>query len=375
MQYLSRMQEFWKPFLGLFLVAAASSCSTDVELNAPYNRTPVIFGLLDAAQDTQWVRINHTWLGDGNQYDAALVADSSEYAPSQVNARVEQLNGDEILATFTLKDTTLENKEEGIFFAPEHQAWYFTSPAGLNLNSEYRLVVELDDGDVAEAKTDMIEAIAGNITQPPPGVSNFKYGFANIGPSFTSYPPLTFKWSSAPGARRYDATMEVTIVERIWSDLAHTVLAQEEVKVIPWYIGSITTDDLDGGEPMQLELETEQFYRLMDSRLEADPYITRVLGLWDEDDQIARAFDFVLTIANDELSTYLDISAPVTGIIQERPTYTNVIGGLGLFASRGQQGVYGIGYTTDSVEELINGALTSDLNFCSANPFSDYYCD
>lgn len=369
------MQGMLKAVSGAVLVVALGACSTEVELNAPHDRTPVVFGLLDAAQDTQWVRINHTWLGDGNQYDAALVADSSEYAPEDVVAYVEQWSGGQVAQTFSLQDTTLQNKEPGLFFAPEHQAWFFPTPSGLDLDATYRFVLELADGDEAEAETDMIAAIAGNITQPPPGVSNFKYSFANIGPSFTNYPILTFKWSSAPGARRYDASMRVHVVERMWEDLAHTVLAEERERVIEWYIGSVTTDDIEGGESMQLELEAEQFYRLMAAQLEEDAYMTRVLGTWDETDQIARAFDFVLTIANDELATYLDITAPVTGIIQERPSYTNVVGGLGLFASRGQQGVFGIGYTTDSVEELINGELTSGLNFCSANPFSDYYCD
>lgn len=365
----------FKPLVWGSFVLALGACSTEVELNAPYDRTPVVFGLLDAKQDTQWVRINRTWLGNGNQYDAALVADSSEYDPAQVEARVERWKAGQIQATYTLQDTTLDNKEPGAFFAPEHQAWFFPSPNGLDLESTYRFVMEVSDGDQAEAETDMIAAIAGNITQPPPGVSNFKYSFANIGPALTTYPILTFKWSSAPGARRYDASMRVHVVERMWQDEAHTVLAQEQEKVIEWYIGSVTTNDLEGGESMQLELEAEQFYRLMNAQLEADPFMTRVLGTWDPEDQIARAFDFVLTIANDELATYLDITAPVTGIIQERPSYTNVSGGLGLFASRAQQGVFGIGYTTDSVEELINGELTSALNFCSANPFSDYYCD
>lgn len=365
----------WKPGLGVAAMVLWAACSTDINLNAPHVRTPVVFGLLDAAQDTQWVRINHTWLGDGNQYDAALIADSSEYPADEVDARIEQLVNGQVVATYPLQDTLLDNKDEGLFFGPEHQAWFVPTPSGLDVDSDYRLVLNLADGHVAEAETDMIEAITGNINQPPPGVSNFKYSLANIGPSLTTYPILTFKWSSAPGARRYDASLRVHVVERVWSDLAHTQLVREQEEVIEWYIGSVTTDEVEGGESMQLELDSEQFYRLMSSRLAVDPYITRVLGTWDEVDQIARAFDFVLTIANDELATYLDITSPVTGIIQERPSYTNVTGGLGLFASRGQQGVFGIGYTTDSVEELINGELTFGLNFCSANPFSAYYCE
>ena len=119
----------------------------------------------------------------------------------------------------------------------------------------------------------------------------------------------------------------------------------------------------------------EQFFSFLANKLEADTRITRVLGAWDEEDQLARALDFNLSIANEALRTYLDVNDPVTGVIQERPEYTNIIGGLGLWAARDQQAVKGIGYTTDTMEELQNNPATAALNFCSPNPFSDYYCD
>ncbi len=84
--------------------------------------------------------------------------------------------------------------------------------------------------------------------------------------------------------------------------------------------------------------------------------------------QIARAFDFILTIANEELATYLEINSPVTGVIQERPEYTNINGGLGLLASRASQGVYGVGYTTSTIEQLIEGDATRSVKFLHAKP-------
>ena len=63
------------------------------------------------------------------------------------------------------------------------------------------------------------------------------------------------------------------------------------------------------------------------------------------------------------------------GLIEFDASYTNINGGLGLFAARATQGVYGIGYTTASVQHLIEGDETAALNFCTPNPFSDFYCD
>ena len=350
-------------------------CSTDIDLTAPYERTPVVFSLLEAAQDTQWVRINRTWLGDGNQFDAAMVQDSSEYDRDDLIVAMDERSGEQVLRTWQLQDTVIENKStDGIFYGPNHQMWFFVPEGGLDSEAEYDFSMDIADGTHAEASTNMIATQAGNITQPPPGVVNFKFGFASIGFQ-TTYPDITFKWSSTEGASQYDISMRIHVTERIWADLEHTQLVDELDRIIEWPMGSLRTDTDEGGEVLQKEVNGERFFTTLSTQLVEDPYITRVLGSWDENVQIARAFDFILTIANEELATYLEINSPVTGVIQERPEYTNINGGLGLFASRASQGVYGVGYTTSTIEQLMEGDATAALNFCTPNPFSDFFCD
>ena len=75
----------------------------------------MVFGLLDAQVDTQWVRINRTWLGEGDQ-TVFVIPDSSEYDNSRLSAQfVEVVNGVDN-RVFQLVDTMLDNKEEdGVF--------------------------------------------------------------------------------------------------------------------------------------------------------------------------------------------------------------------------------------------------------------------
>ncbi|MBN31770.1 MAG: hypothetical protein CL845_07260 [Crocinitomicaceae bacterium] len=367
--------KFWA-WTAVVCTTVSLGCSTDVELNAPYNRTPVVFSLLDAAQDTQWVRINRTWLGDGNQFDAALIADSSEYPADELTVRINERVGSVMETEWALIDTVIENKsDDGIFYAPEHQMWYFVPQDGLNTDAEYDLTIGIaSETEEVSSTTNMIAEQIGNITQPPPGVNSFKLGFAS--PGFTTtYPDITFKWSSTAGASRYDIAVLIHVVERIWNDLEHTDLLEERERIVEWNLGSKSTEDDGGGEPLQKEVSGQRFFTTLATQLEVSPYITRVLGTWDEEVQIARALDFVLTVANDELSTYLEVNAPVSGVIQERPEYTNINGGIGLFAARATQGVYGIGYTTASIAHLKEDSVYAPLNFCTPNPFSDFYCD
>jgi hypothetical protein len=204
-------------------------------------------------------------------------------------------------------------------------------------------------------------------------VPNFKLGFANIGFA-TTYPDVSFKWSSTSGGFRYEPQLVVHYTEHLWADDAHTQLVSTTEKSLSWALGAVDANSEAGGQLLTKSINGERFFSTLASQLEAHPRITRELGVWDDQVQIARAFDFVLSVANEELAIYLDINAPVTGIIQERPEYTNLVGGLGLFAARSSQGVYGIGYSTDTMEELAEGDLTAALQFCTPNPFSDYAC-
>ena len=367
--------------LACLTMFSLSRCTTKVDLNAPYASVPIVFGLLDAELDTQWVRINRTWLGEGDQNIYALIQDSSEYENSRLQARFLEVypNGQPIdeYVYYQLKDTILENKEEnGAFFAPEYKAYYaLTSGSNsLSTDNEYKLELVIDDTVDVVSQTNLIASVVGNITQPPMGVPNIKMGFASVGNSSVTYPDYTFKWTSTEGAARYDAVLNIHYIEHYWADDNHTVLDSSKAKVMEIPVGNTIPNTDDGGQIMSKIFTGSTFYSNMATRLEANPRITRELGVWDEEAQIARAFDFVLMVANEDLKIFLEINSPVTNIVQERPEYSNVNGGIGLWGARTSQGVFGLGYTTDTIEHLQEGDETAALNFCTPNPFSDYSC-
>ena len=366
----------------VFLIAAIftlglTRCTTDVDLTAPYVSIPVVFGLLDAEADTQWVRINRTWLGDGDQTQIALISDSSEYETSRLSTRFVEVVNEIDTRVFELKDTLLQNKDEdGVFFAPEHQAYYAATRGSESLNPDalYRLEIVIDDSIDVKAVTNMISVSVGNIQQPPAGLNNIKLNFANVGPSQVVYPNYPFKWRSTAGASRYDAVLLVHFIEHYWADDFQTVLDSSRARTIEMPIGTVDPSSDVGNQELEKLFDGRVFFTTLSTRLDKNIRITRELGVWDADSQIARAFDFLLIVANETLAIYLDVNAPVTGIIQERPEYSNVSGGLGLWASRTTQGVFGLGYTTDTIEHLQEGDDTAELNFCTPNPFSDYTC-
>ena len=50
--------------------------------------------------------------------------------------------------------------------------------------------------------------------------------------------------------------------------------------------------------------------------------------------RIFRGLEFYFWVAAPELHTYLQLASPISGIVEERPDYSNITGGYGLMSSR-----------------------------------------
>ena len=382
----------WGVCGALVATMATFGCSTEVDLTAPYDSIPVVYGLLELQTDTQWVKINRTWLGEGNQLLAAQVADSSEYPSGSVDARIVELIpsssggivGNELPTgrEWTLRDTLVDNKEtSGIFFGPSQRVYFAeTTNESLLDDKLYRLELTLPDGKEARSRV-------GAINQPPPNLPNYKMGFAAVNPDGSAtYPNFPFKWTTSPGASLYTASLVVHFEERYYADDALTLLDSARDRTMTLSVGTREVNGLNGFQTIDEPFECQRLYGELSTRLEANPRIRRVLGSYDEDFQMERAFDFVLQVANQDLAIYLDVNETTNSIVQDRPTWTNIevtdkdgepMGGVGLWGSRSTLGVYGLGYTKQTIQHLQEGDLTAALNFCSPAPsgISDYSCE
>ena len=80
------------------------------------------------------------------------------------------------------------------------------------------------------------------------------------------------------------------------------------------------------------------------------------------------AVEIILTAGNEDLNTYMQVNEPVTGIVTERPIFTNVNNGIGIFASKYSTRVSTF-LSDGSMLEICAGQKTSGFKFCcdSAN--------
>ncbi len=363
--------------VSILSVLLLSRCSTDIDLTAPYEDVTIIFGLLDQSRDIQFIKINKAFLGDAALEDMAANRDSVEYPPGGiVSKRVEEWQGNIKTNEWELKDSLIEAINESIFYVaditnPLRKVFYFESDE-LNQDAEYRVVVEFDNKPDVVGMTQLIPNSSGSVRNPTSNLAgqqstNQRINFASTNSSINdNYPNYRFRWRAEDGARRYELLLQFRYIENVWTDASHTTLISSEEKSFDWDLGSEESDGISGDD-LEKIVNGETFFLQIAQRLEVNENITREIGVLDEGVETNHysAFNFTLTIADEDLSSYLEFNEPATSLAQERPQWTNINNGQGLFSARLQQKAVNVKLHSNSIKELATGQHTSQLNFCT----------
>ena len=340
---MTSLLRFLLPALFLF------GCSTDLEINAPYKNITIVYGLMSTkdASDVHFVKINKAFLGDGDAFVFAQVRDSNEYRNDELLARVEQLSNGQVVNTWTLNDTVITDREPGTFYSPDQTLYYFT--AVLDEASEYRIVCDVK-GEQITARTAI--------------VNNFSIQSADANPNITinlkvsnGYADWELNWSTGRYGKRYETYYRFNYGEvRGVGDT--TWVSITRLMGVNTAAGDIT-DNVN--ESMNASLVGEDFFRGIGNLVVEDPTVIK---------RVYKGIDFLFEVAGEDFHTYLTLANPTTGIVEERPDFTNVTNGYGLFSSRYSKQVIGKRLSNDSVDELVNGQYTGTLRFCSPYTFT-----
>lgn len=347
------------PFFSISLIF--SSCSTDFELNAPYETIPVVYGLLDQSKDTQFVKINRSFLGYGNNVDYAAINDCTHF--ENVVAVLEEYNEfGNLIDHDTLKELMVGNLQPGIFYEDSQKVYYLeTDNDSLKEENTYHLKVSVPDkGLNFDAETDLIKGTWLNFkfqTILYLAGSGFKVSDVDLATTEDGYLEQTLRWTTAERGKRYELMLRLHYTE-VYNDLS------EQEKYLEWNLGRQISVSSSGGEEMFKDVSGGSFFNFVETQLQnyenEDQVMKRVLGM--------DAIEIILTAGNEDLNTYMQVNEPVTGIVTERPIFTNVNNGIGIFASKYSTKVSTF-LSDGSMLEICAGQKTSGFKFCcdSAN--------
>lgn len=340
-------------FFGLAITTYFLSCKTDFEVNAPYDQIPVVYGILDPSVDTQFLKINRSFLGTGDILQYAAMQDCTLF--KNVTARIEEISNGNIQNVYNLQEMWVKNIESGIFYGDSQKVYFFVEP-NLNLSSNYKLSVKADEHEV-EATTDLI------------GLFDFSFAFKTqtfngvaLATGVNAYSEIKPRWNTGDGGKRYDVSLRFKYEEHKTSGT--------EMKQTTMLLGSETVLSTGPGQELLKEINGEVFYQFLGNR----PELKDTVGVTK---RVIKGIDFIVTVANEEFNTYMEVNEPVTGVITEKPEYTNLSNGVGLFASRYNVVLDDLKLTEFSIQELYYGKYTKDMKFCTNDPaYSSevYFC-
>lgn len=307
-------------FLSFVLGGLLSACSTEIDVNADWKETTVIYGLLGATDSAHYLRIHKSYLDPARgALEVAQIKDSLYYGPSLVVSVDEVNSTGTVVNTYTCERLDTSLLQPGTFAGPEMVLYRFYAN-NLNANNTYRLTVNTGN-NVATSETRPI-AYPGSLPSGlPPG------GFVP-----PSYPGMDWSRQThsinmrAPrNAKMFDVTVRIIYDEWNRFTVTPTDTPDLERKTIDWRAApNRQVRDVSTDETFQIRLNGRNMFSFMNAVIPVDPNVNRRL----------RGTIFIFDFADDNLNTFLQVNQPSSSIVDVRPTFTNIENGLGIFAAR-----------------------------------------
>ena len=335
----------------LFCFFAFISCETDVEVHAPWEELTVVYGLIDQSQEYQFIKINKTFLGKEDALYMAGISNSINIDPDNFTVilyqseEVEDMYSDTInnfinvsnkffklTDSLELQDTIID-KDDGLFANDKniiYTVFTNTKPTFFNTNKSFLLSIRNNKtGNHVTAVTKLIP----NLT-----ITNEIY-FEN---EINFYNP-----NNMDSLRFLSRTVS-------WNEPENGVIYQLEL-VFNYiedneYKSVLIKSPLVNNEE-STKIKGKDFFNALQNNIQTTSNIVRTIN----------DFDLRIIVGTQELKTYIEVNQPISGIVQERPQFSNINNGIGLFSARYIKEYKGITIHSETKKFIIDSL--SQLNF------------
>jgi len=311
-----------------------SSCNKDLNVNAEWKDITVVYALLDQNIDTTYIKITKAFLGPGDALQFAKIPDSSYY-PEKLEVRIDEYDGTNLVHSYPCDTVTIHNKGAGdsIFFYPDQLMYYTTGE--LNQNYLYKLYIRnKQTGKEITAQTELIHTF--RIDRPQ---------------VIASFPPGQYfevKWDPAENGKRYQLVIRFLYYEAKINDPQNIKL-----KYVDWLVFNNIKATENQTLPFDYFYPGDAFYAVVGSKIPVDNTVTRA----------AYRTLFLFSVAPDDLTTYMEVTEPSLSLVQEKPSFTNITNGIGLFSSRFINVSDSLALSSITLNELKVNVHTKDLGF------------
>lgn len=302
MKYIPRL------LLAALLLPLFTSCEVEFSPNADWKNVPVVYCLLDQDDDTSWVRVERCHLSNEGVMAYGQDPDSINYREGEISVAILAYEGDQLRDSIPFA-YTLRQRDTGTF-AGGMQPVYFAETRGrLRDNYDYFLSIRKADG------TKLASSSAVRLIQYDRSkklfsyLKNNKFGFYDI--DGTSSANCKISWDLLPHARIYQPI--IRFYYRVDEETRYVDLPCS--RVVPVYAASSASANYSRYTFLD-DLRTA----LAHDTASRKEYLKRV--------------DIYLTCCTEDLNTYMSTVGASSDLTQGRETYSNIQGGVGIFAAR-----------------------------------------
>ena len=284
------------------------ACETDFDVNSQWEETTVVYGLLDASDENtlQKIKISKAFLGEMDAYEMAQYADSINFDIDELDVMIYKWGFSEIEDSVSLN--AVPTARDGDIFNDTIVVYEFVNEnLFLQKGYEYELVVKNNkSGNLVSSRTEIVTGFDfDNIFTTKS--KSFQFGLYTN----NDFSSSTITWDdSNDNGKIYQLDL-----------IFHYTEIMDGVYTEDSLIYSLPLiDDTES----KMKIEGNSFFNFLALNLDKNQSVIRYFN----------ELDMIMTVGSEDLETYINVNKPITGIVQERPQFTNINNGIGLFSSR-----------------------------------------
>ncbi|MBL7937213.1 MAG: hypothetical protein JNM51_15500 [Bacteroidia bacterium] len=371
-----------KSYIGLVTVAivSLSSCKNDLDVLAPGEEKVSVYGILNPNESVQKIRINKVYLTSGDAISAGQDANQINYGPGELQVTLQRFNVGSNTPTLTTVGNTTRKEivltetvvvtSDGNFNANQ-RIWQTTDK--LYNSGEYRLLIKnLNSGKEFSSSNTMIDSVRSYQSKPfihnipnYPGHGQYVTtgSFPTPESGYIDYSNLVatqkIRFLSIPNAKLYNVILRFHYIDSL-------IAGGTNPGYVDFNFPTQKSPSLKGGEPMEVSFLANEFYTNIGTEMAKKPSVSV---------KNRRSFylEYIIKAGSETLNTFLQVNQPSNTIAQDKPYYTNINGGVGIFASASRSTITHDMWN-DFIDKIACHPSTNPFGFCNGSGVKTTVC-
>jgi hypothetical protein len=349
------------------------SCSTEFELAGQYVDRAVVYGLLDPIDNPSnggtghLFRVQKMFLGQASAFDMALIPDSSYFPVKALTVNLVEFDDNGGESRFPMDTITIFNKDMGDpsdedfdFFAPKQLL--YRSIHNIDPELEYGIeIIKIDQSTQdtiyrADSRTAIVDVSPFRFENPS-STSPLPQQIDIYSSSSQTYKDYTLRYRTANNAAMYEVWLRFH-----YREIINGIQTEKSVE---WLAARAEPAGILGGQSTQVPLSGEAILAKIGALVPPNPDALRIIGI----ERVPagtqnRDLDIIVRMGGQSLFDFIEINnSSNTSAVQDKPTYTNINNGLGLFSSRSETTYEAAYFPSQTLQVIESSPYTAGLNF------------